>query len=377
MYQTQSNTIINFSNIGNGGIDAVISGDGFGRATETRYHVYSTDSTASQIYLSTANISFGNTNTTTIAFAGNYKVTSSWSGTGNTDYVILNTDNFSATSKWAQINYANSSVLISGNIGNSNSYARGDYISSKGPGTSTAKTIAYTANTGNSLGKYAIFNSGSNTWTEYNLPTVTPNATNSYGLCLLNAGNLAAPYYVMTLKDADVPNGISNSYTAITSNIDNSSSWTTYISSVTPTWFDYYYSNTSITPNVYVGINNRGNSLPSQYVTSTDGYTWSLQSSAGNIALAFLKITNFTPSANLAPPWNDVYTLTQSAIAPNSEFGIESPSNVNANLFAINANMTYTSNTYISIDGSSYLRTGNYKSLGKITGNVALWVKEA
>ena len=141
--------------------------------------------------------------------------------------------------------------------------------------------------------------------------------------------------------------------------------------------FDYYYSNTSITPNVYVGINNRGNSLPSQYVTSTDGYTWSLQSSAGNIALAFLKITNFTPSANLAPPWNDVYTLTQSAIAPNSEFGIESPSNVNANLFAINANMTYTSNTYISIDGSSYLRTGNYKSLGKITGNVALWVKEA
>ena len=402
---SSSNTIGNFANIGAGGIDAVVAYSAaytsnqttvpgnvtFFSNNETR--IYSTDSTSSQIYLSSGTETFANTNTTTIPFAGNYKVTSAgvpfiYTTSPNIfnscDIVVLNQNNFTAPSKWAVIDTVSLTLVNSGNIGNSNSYVNLKSVIGYDGGQQRYAT--YTANTGNSLGKYAILNLASNaniTFSEYPLPTVTPNATNSFCFCLINTGSSASPYYIMTCKDSDVANNISNTYTAVTSNL-YANSWTTYISANTPTWFDKISPITSanlLYPNRIIGIQNPGNGSNSTYVTSiNNGQSWS-SIGTGNVALAYLKISNVSTTANSSsPPFTDTYTLTTSAIAPDSEIGIQSPSNVNANLFTNNANIVFTYPKWIYIDGT-YLKTGDYKNLGTLaigaSSNGSLWVKEA
>ena len=285
-------------------------------------------------------------------------------------------------SKWAVIDTVTSTIAYTGNIGNSNSYVNLTYVGSQLGGVVVG--VAYTANTGNSLGKYAVMNNVANgnvTFNEYPLPTVTPNATNSFCFCLKNIGNSTANLYIMTCKDEDVPNGISNTYTALSANI-YANSWTTYISANTPTWFDASYTSANIiVANRLIGINNPGNGALSTYVTSTNsGQSWSSIATA-NAALAYLDITTVSSTANAStPPYADTYNLITSAIASNTEIGIQSPSNVNANLFTANTTITFSYPEWITLDGQ-YITQGSYKSLGRLeigsSGNGAMWVRVA
>jgi hypothetical protein len=188
----------------------------------------------------------------------------------------------------------------------------------------------------------------------------------------------------MTCQDSDVPNNITNTYSAVSTDLI---AWNTYISTNTPTWFDQGTSGRS--PERFIGIKNPGNGAVSTYVTSNDGcQTWT-SIGTGNVALSYISIINVTAESNTVnqygmsdfPPFNDTYNIVTSAISPTSEFGIQSPLNVNANLYSVQGNIVITYPDYIRV-GDNYLNTGSYKNLGYIptdgsNSKSAMWVKDA
>ena len=319
------------------GKNPVYAGTG-GTTGDGRNLIISTNNNFSTMALHTKTSLSSNSwaTTTTTAYA-NYFPTVLL--TTNTGYLaLLNQSNNQAISKYLVFN-TSGSITTSGNVGTSNNYSR----------LATNRNVYITASSykANTLGKYAKQTSLGASFSEFNLPTVTPNATESFAYDVAGATSGNNYNLIISAKDYDSGNSVGNTYVLVSS--DNGTTWTATINSDLPTSITHTIGNT------FYGIKNYGNGANTGSYYSTDGgNTWVAEGAYLPPQLSQIVCSAFVNSSN-----NFITPTIYSLGSPNiSAYGItQYPSANYTQVGAVNIPVIFSS-------GGNYGDNGIYKCLG-------------
>jgi hypothetical protein len=260
----------------------------------------------------------------------------------NTHLILLNNNNFSNLS--ILLNFTAPSTITSNTIGTIGGYSQLANIGNI--------FASVTSNAANTWGK--IITGTGTLSSEISLPTVTSNATVSYGHCI--AGNPYTNTFIISAEDYNSNTSTGTSYIVRSNN--SGSSWSVIDSGNT-----YPTQITAAFGNSWYGVRNQGNSSNSiLYYSSDNGLTWT---NAGNINANLSQILFLHNLDNQYDPTILVASSNQSPV----EYGIYGPNISGTGCFVHELSTNWqtiveTTKGYgVSPYLFAYVSTGNIKSL--------------